>query len=303
MNYLILIVSGLIGVIGLFLVSLKIKSQSQDKEKAIETETKKKRRILILSFCLIIASFILLSYSQENENSSFSSNLEGLTPTESGLNLSTGEPESLPTRRIERPSNFELEVLFTSQAPFQIWDDLHNEACEEAVLIMAKYWLSGQKLSRKKADQEILVSIYWQKENWGGHYDLSVEKTVELAKEYFGFEKIYVKNKITLEDIKDELSKGNLVIVPTAGRLLENQYYRHPGPVYHMLVVRGYDDKEQEIITNDPGTKRGQGFKYTYQNFFNSIHDWPLPFGQKITKEQAAKEILSGEKAMIVVER
>lgn len=201
-------------------------------------------------------------------------------------------------------TNVNFEVPFTSQAPFSVWDDLHNEACEEAALVMAKYWLSEEKLTKEKAEKEILDSIAWQNENWGGHYDLPAEKIVELGKEYFKIEKIDIIYQPTLEDIKEEISKGNLVIVPTAGRLLKNPYYRQPGPIYHLLVVRGYDDKL--IITNDPGTKRGENFKYTYQNFFDSIHDWPYgppDYGQKLLKDDKAKAILNGQKAMIVVEK
>jgi len=39
-----------------------------------------------------------------------------------------------------------------------------------------------------------------------------------------------------------------------------------------MLVAIGYD--ETSIITNDPGTRQGSHFAYTYQAFFDSAHDW-----------------------------
>jgi hypothetical protein len=208
-----------------------------------------------------------------------------------------------PASNIQYPaSSIQLNVPFTSQAPFANWDDLHNEACEEAALIMAKYWLSGEELSKERAEKEILDSVYWQIENWGGHYDLPVEKMVELAKQFFGIQKIEIIYQPTLEDVKKELSKGNLVLAPMAGRLLKNPYFRQPGPIYHVVVVRGYDKKW--IITNDPGTKRGENFKYSYQNFFDSIHDWPYnppDYGQKLSKDEKAKGILKGPKAIIVI--
>src|SRR6056297_1483501 len=68
--------------------------------------------------------------------------------------------------------SFQLSVPFTSQAPYKEWDHLHNEACEEASLVMAKYWLNSQDLDKTKADKEIKESVAWQKENWGGHFNL-----------------------------------------------------------------------------------------------------------------------------------
>jgi len=196
-----------------------------------------------------------------------------------------------------------LDVPFTSQAPYGYWDDLHNQGCEEAVLIMAKAWLDNEKLTPKKAEKEIIEAVNWQKRNWGGHFDLNAENLVKLAKKHFGIKNIWAEYNISLKEIKEELSKGNLVITPMAGRLLKNSYYRRPGPVYHMVVVIGYDNKK--IITNDPGTRRGKNFKYSYSNFFESIHNWPFELGQKedLSKEEKAIEILKGQKVMIVIEK
>ncbi|MFA6146512.1 MAG: C39 family peptidase [Patescibacteria group bacterium] len=212
------------------------------------------------------------------------------------------ENKIIPETREIKPS-VNLSVPFVAQAPFGKWDDLHNEACEETALIMAKYWLNNQKLSLTAADQEILSSVSWQIDNFGGHYDLSSENIIKTAQQYFGIQKIYFTSIKNIDDIKYQLSQGNLVIVPTAGRLLENPHYKNPGPVYHMLVVKGYNDKE--IITNDPGTKAGENYKYSYQIFFNAIHDWPFSLGEKenLSKDEKATEILNGPKVMIVIEK
>lgn len=196
-----------------------------------------------------------------------------------------------------------LVVPFTAQAPYAVWDDLHNEACEEAVLIMAKYWLNNSEFNKEIVEQEILDSVAWQEENYGGHYDLQVLDIVDLARRYFNIEKIYYSQVNSIDDIKYQLSKGNLVITPMAGRLLDNPYYKPPGPPYHAVVVKGYD--ENSIITNDPGTRRGADFSYSYDNFLNSIHDWPFALGEKtgLSKDERAREVLKGEKMMIVVEK
>jgi hypothetical protein len=57
-----------------------------------------------------------------------------------------------------------------------------------------------------------------------------------------------------------------------------------------MLVVRGWT-KEGMIITNDPGTKRGEGYLYEPDVLINAVHDW------------SGGDVENGRKAMIVVEK
>jgi len=204
----------------------------------------------------------------------------------------------------ELEESVDLSVPFIVQAPFAEWDELHKEACEEAVLIIANAWLNNQELTKEQANEQILDSVKWQEDNWGGHYDLNASETVRLADQYFGIEKIYITNVDSIDNVKYELSKGNIVIVPAAGRLLKNPYYRQPGPPYHMLVVKGYNKKG--IITNDPGTRLGADFIYSDDIFFKAIHDWPFSLDEIkfLSKDEKAEEVmLQGEKVMIVVEK
>ena len=76
----------------------------------------------------------------------------------------------------------------------------------------------------------------------------------------------------TIEQIKEELKKGNLIVMGMAGRLLKNPYFTAPGPVYHMLVVKGYDQKG--FFVNDPGTRRGANYHYSYEILMNAARDW-----------------------------
>ncbi len=207
------------------------------------------------------------------------------------------------TETLDIKPEVNLTVPFTVQAPFAKWDDLHNEACEEAALIMAKYWLSGRDLTLEASEQEILAAVQWQEQAFGGHYDLNVSDVVRLGNQYFGLGKIYFTSIENINDIKYQLSQGNLVLTPMAGRLLNNPYFRRPGPAYHMVVVKGYNS--EEIITNDPGTKRGANFAYSNDIFFQAIYDWPYSPGEMTDLDQDAKaeEILKGQRAMIVVEK
>jgi len=200
------------------------------------------------------------------------------------------------------PNQILIKVPFTSQAPFGVWDNLHNEACEEAALIMAEHWLNQQPLTSHQAEQEILAAVDWQIKNWGGHYDLPAERIAALGRDFFNLKNIQLVVDPTIEQIKSDLVKGNLILVPAAGRLLKNPYFRQPGPIYHVLVLRGFNG--DKIITNDSGTRRGEGYRYSEQILFNAIHNWPYPgpdYGIKVAKDVQAQAILTGPKVMIVV--
>jgi hypothetical protein len=86
-------------------------------------------------------------------------------------------------------------------------------------------------------------------------------------------------------DIKKELAKGNPVIVPTAGRQLHNPNFRQPGPIYHMLVVKGYEG--DNFITMDVGTRNGYNYVYGQKVLFHAIADW-----QNDAPNQSAKTMV-----------
>lgn len=188
----------------------------------------------------------------------------------------------------ELPSEINLGVPFASQAPFANWNLPYKEACEESSLIMVDYFLKNKGLTPSLADREILNLVEYQKQKLGYFEDTDAETTAKIMRDYFGRENAKAVYDITIDDIKKELAGGRPVIVPAAGRLLGNPFYTFPGPLYHMLVVKGYT-KDGKFITNDPGTKRGENFLYSFETFYNAIHDWNNG------------DIYNGRKAMIVV--
>jgi Peptidase_C39 like family len=184
-----------------------------------------------------------------------------------------------------------LPVPFLCQAPYANWSQPWQDGCEEAAIIMAMRYVKGKPVSRKSGNRELLDQVRFQRRKYGGHFDLTAAQSVQLIKDYYNYNDVSVRYDITIEDIKDELAKGNIVITPMAGRELENPYYTPPGPLYHYMVFKGYDGRSGEFITNDPGTKRGRNYRYKYQAAYAAIHDWT---GDKQT-------IASGRKAMIIV--
>ena len=189
------------------------------------------------------------------------------------------------------PQKVELQVPFLCQAPFGNWAEPWQDACEEAAIITAIHYVKASPLDKKTGNLEILDLVSFEIDKYGGHYDLTARETAKLMTDYYQFNNYEVVYKFSIEDVKRELGTGNLVLAPMAGRLLRNKYYTPPGPAYHFLVLKGYDDATGEFITNDPGTKRGNGYRYKYGVAYNAIHDWA---GSKAN-------ITSGRKAMIVV--
>lgn len=210
--------------------------------------------------------------------------------------FSSSDPKNLADKKAtadedeKNPTKILISVPFTTQAPFGKWDEFHEEACEEASLVMLKYFLDGKKLDKDTAEKEIQDLIKYQMKKYGDYRDSDMEQLVSIAKDYYGIKNLKVVYAFKPEDIKDYLAKGKPIIVPTAGRLLKNPNFKSPGPLYHNLVLTGYEG--DTIITNDPGTRRGQNYEYKLKTLYDAIHDFP----------GNPKNIEKGQKAMIVLE-
>lgn len=212
--------------------------------------------------------------------------------SESRSEISEGKIEKM-SEASEIPEKMKIEVPFTAQAPFGNWDPIHEEACEEASLIMLKYFLDKKDLSPAVSEKEIQEMVEFEKKNYGKFEDSTAEEMRRLFMDFYGLppgRKLSVFYDFGKEDIKKYLAKGNPVIIPAAGRKLGNPYFTPPGPLYHALVLTGYDGNN--IIANDPGTRRGGDYLYNEDVIFEAIHDFT---GKK-------EDIEWGRKAMIVLE-
>lgn len=189
--------------------------------------------------------------------------------------------------KTDLPSDFLIpDFPFQTQAPLVNWDELHDEACEEASIILVNYYLNDKNISAEEMDTQILKMVDWQMKNWGEHKDLTAAETLELAQNIYHLDgKIIADTNIDV--LKQQIAAGHPVIVPTAGRLLGNPNFRSPGPVYHMVVAVGFNDKN--IIVQDVGTKNGEHYAYNQKIFANAWHDWA---GSGETIEQGARNML-----------
>lgn len=214
-------------------------------------------------------------------------NKPSITPTVSPA-LSPS-PVNLPERDVL------LDVPFTSQAPFGNWaDPKEQDGCEEASALMAVAWARGEALTPQRSLEEILAISDYEEKNYGNYHDTNAEDTADrIYKGYFGYDNIVVRHEINANDIKQELFKGNLVVVPANGRELGNPHYTPPGPLEHNIVIRGYDAAKKEFITNDPGTSFGEKYRYKEKVLEGALMDYPTGYKETIIPGQTAMIIIS----------
>jgi len=217
-----------------------------------------------------------------------------ITPT-SNIPTPTKILSPSPTVSSNTPKDINLDVPFSSQAPFGDWSEPYQNACEETSALMVSKYYNKEPLTRDIAKQAILSVVDWENKTFGYYEDTTSAETARVLKEYFGFKRVDVIYDISIEDIKAQILAGRPVILPLAGQLLNNPNFTAPGPIYHMLVVKGIT-KNGAFITNDDGTKNGHNYIYPADVLYNAIHDAPRG-GQSIN----SSELLQARKAMIVV--
>ena len=166
-----------------------------------------------------------------------------------------------------------LAVPFQSQAPFGDWSEPYENGCEEASIIMVDHYLVPSSLSKQQMKDAIDAQVAWQFKNWGEHPELPIAKVAELVKAFYPKYTMQILHNLTADTIKQQLKLGRPVIVPSAGRELGNPNFTGAGPLYHMLVVKGYT-ATGKFITNDPGTHNGADYVYTTSVLMNAINDW-----------------------------
>lgn len=205
----------------------------------------------------------------------------------------TAESAEIKEMNVPAPTQ---EVPFTSQAPFAEWSDpRQQDGCEESSALMAVKWGRGQTLNRQEALEEILAASAYLEDEYGEYRDTSARDTVDrIFKGYFGYGKATLKEEARVGDIIEELSRGNLVVAPMDGRKLGNPNFTPPGPSRHMLLIKGYDADRRVFITNDPGTRAGNGYEYDARVLFEAIRDYPTGYQEPIE---------SVEKNVIVISR
>ncbi len=184
--------------------------------------------------------------------------------------VASAPSSTAPTPAVPLPINALITIDFTSQAPFAVWDTLHEDTCEEASFLMVKHYLDKTPLgSAAEVDAELRLMVDWETANGYGP-SISLEELNQIAKDHYNLTG-QIKTA-TVENIETDIAAGRPVIVPAGGKLLGNPNFTAGGPNYHMLVVKSYDSAH--FITNDPGTRNGNSYVYSQPVLMNAIHNW-----------------------------
>ncbi|MFA9262244.1 MAG: C39 family peptidase [Undibacterium sp.] len=187
-------------------------------------------------------------------------------------------------------------VFFTSQAPTGEWgrNEFQN-GCEEASALMAHAWRTKRLYTQAEAKQELIDMARYQEKQISQGIDTDAAKTAELLLNgYFSIADYKLSYDFTLDELKQALADG-LVIVPTNGQALKNPNFTHPGPLQHMLVITGYDEATKEFITNDPGTRKGKGYRYPEATLYSAIREYPTGKHLPITTERKAMIVIPSQ--------
>lgn len=241
------------------------------------------KKPLIIITILLLAGLTLFAYSKRGPNEKDYKST--VPPTDLSLRVEKSPP-SIPTSEpledkstsdsIQQtptlPSKFNLDVPFFPQAPDADWSMPWQEACEEAASILAYYYVTDTPLDKELFKQKIQDLVSWQNTNYGDFKHTTIDQTARMIKEVLNYSDFQILENPTIKQLKEELAKGNVIVAPFAGRELKNPFYSGIGPVYHMMVIKGYDEKN--FITNDVGTKRGKDFIYPYNTIMSAMHDY-----------------------------
>ncbi len=116
------------------------------------------------------------------------------------------------------------------------------------------------------------------KKNLGYHLDFGANDIASTLKGVYGIQ-MRVIESATIEDIKESILRYRPVIVPVSGKLLQNPQFLRGGPVYHTVLIIGYDDRDGTFITHEPGTRFGRRYRYDQKRLFAAIADWDQKLG------------------------
>ncbi|MBI2984905.1 MAG: C39 family peptidase [Candidatus Kerfeldbacteria bacterium] len=199
----------------------------------------------------------------------------------------------------ELASTHRLAVPFTAQAPHGLWDFDHDNFCEEAsVLMVGRYFQRREIAGPSDAEQALQRLKAWELATFGYHKDTSAAETAAMLRANYGLRVELVRNP-SIAQIHDFLDQGQPVIVPLAGSLLNNPNFRNGGPIYHMVVIKGYAENGRFIV-NDPGTRFGENYLYDETRIMAAMHDL-VSNGRGVALSR--RDAVRGQPVMLVVSR
>jgi hypothetical protein len=170
-----------------------------------------------------------------------------------------------------------LVVPYIKEVPAGTSGGSWKNACEEASMAMLEQFYTGKKVMNIDAGKAFMTKLF-DKENilYGSNVNSNTDQVKYLIDNYSDYNAKIINNP-TVAQIKSEIDAGRPVITPHYGFALGNKDipFLRIGTSYHMETIIGYDDAAQQFIVNDSGDPiDGQGHRYNYSVFMNSIHDY-----------------------------
>lgn len=240
--------------------------------------------IWLLPIALVLVYFLISYNSGSDYSFAITTKTTIITPT----TTPTSTPK--PVSKLIYLEN----VPFVAQAPYGNWKDpLEQNGCEEAAATIAVYWARGQSLSKQQMLDDIKAISNYEIKNFGNSVDTSAWDTASrIIQGYYHYSNSRAEIVSTVDQIINWLSEDYLVITPMNGQKILNHNYTAPGPERHMIVIRGYDPKTGDFVTNDAGTRLGENFRYPKDLFFNAIRDYPTGDHQPFINSSSKSAIL-----------
>jgi hypothetical protein len=145
------------------------------------------------------------------------------------------------------------------------------------MLLVANEYLK-KNWTKAQFNQQILDMVAWENTHFGYYRDTTMAKNQQILEQDLGLKTVMHENP-TLDDLKKILASGHFVLMPLDGKAIDNPHFRQGGPIYHVLVVKGYT-KDGSLITNDVGTQYGEDYVYTWKVLDNALHDFAVPMSK-----------------------
>jgi hypothetical protein len=201
------------------------------------------------------------AWNKEMLYSSLSSLSSTNSATSSGTMLQTNIPEQ-----------YNLKMEFHSQAPLLVWDKFYEEMCEEASILLVLNYFQNKSMTNQEFDHELKNMQKAEIETIGIWESTTVKELQTFIEKRYPSFAVRILDNPTEQDIKFYISHHIPVLLPLSGQTIGNPFYTPPGPLYHLLVLKGYT--KTHFITHDVGTKRGKDYFYDKNIILNNIHDW-----------------------------
>jgi len=209
-------------------------------------------------------------------------------PPEPGAAALSAPPPAVPgalEARVRRPTepfasaaeHVELPVPFIPEIPEGVSGSPWVNACEEASIAMIAHYYEGRlEVPDAEAIPYLRRLFAFQDGLYRSNANSDAARSARIIEEAAGFRATIVENP-ALEDLKRELSEGRPIMTFHYGFALGNPNipFLPTGSSFHTLVLKGYDDRTGEFITNDNGDRSaGAGRRYPYDTFMDSLHDY-----------------------------